>query len=658
MNMRYECRRLSIMLASASAALFAIAGALRAQVNSDWTEPFPPFHIAGNLYYVGTKGLANYLITTPRGHILINSDLESSVPLIRASIEKLGFKFSHVRILLISHAHWDHDGGSAEIKRLTGAKYLVMDGDVSVVESGGQTDFQYGNQPASRYPPAKVDRVLHDGEKVEWGGTTLVAHLTPGHTKGCTTWTLKVKERGKTYDVVIVGSPNVNDGYKLVGNSTYPEIASDYERTFRVLKALPIDIFLGAHGNYFDLPTKYARLKEGAATPFVDPAGYKTYVADREEAFRTELAKQKAAQQSGAPAERAPQVTSAATRPAVPTRDPNTPGFVPAKELPDGSVPPVDMDGNFVIGPTHTPAFEMVAHEGVPRGAVHTFTMSSTDSRIFPGIARDSATFGTPSPTDPATLVVTTSRPAPYTRTVAVYVPAQYVPGTIAPFIVGADGPDQSLFTALDNLIAEKRVPAMVAISIGNGGGDAQGSERGLEYDTMSGRYAEFVETEVLPLVEQRYNVKLTKDPEGRATMGGSSGGSAAFIMAWYHPELYHRVLAYSITAINQQWPHSDQTPHGAWEFHERLIPNSPVKPIRIWMEVGDRDFLNPNVMRDDMHDWVVASENMARALAAKGYHYQFVFARNAGHVDRSVKEQTLPEALAWLWKGYPIQTQ
>jgi len=227
------------------------------------------------------------------------------------------------------------------------------------------------------------------------------------------------------------------------------------------------------------------------------------------------------------------------------------------------------------------------------------------------------------------------------------------VAGTAAPFIVGADGPDQLLFTALDNLIAQKRVPVMIAISIGNGGGDAQGSQRGLEYDTMSGRYAEFVETEVLPLVEKQSNVTLTKDPEGRATMGCSSGGSAALIMAWYHPELYHRVLTYSGTYVNQQWPPSAETPHGAWEFHERLIPNSPVKPIRLWMEVGDRDLLNPNVMRDNMHDWVVANENMARVLAAKGYPYQFVFARNAGHCDRPTKLQTLPEALEWLWKGY-----
>jgi iron(III)-enterobactin esterase len=357
-----------------------------------------------------------------------------------------------------------------------------------------------------------------------------------------------------------------------------------------------------------------------------------------------------------APAVQTPAATQ--TAPAFPIRDPNTPGFVAAKELPDGSVPPIDADGNFIIGPTHTPAPEMVVHEGVPRGTVYTFTMRSADSRIFPGIARDSGTFGVPSPTDPATLVVTTSHPAPYTRTVAVYVPAQYVRGTAAPFIVGTDGPDQALFTALDNLIAQKRVPPMIAISIGNGGGDAQGSERSLEYDTMSGRYTEFVETEVLPLVEQKYKVKLTTNPEGRATMGGSSGGAAAFIMAWYHPGLYRRVLAYSITAINQQWPHSAETPHGAWEFHERLIPNSPAKPIRVWLEVGDRDFLNPNVMRDGMHDWVVASENMARVLAAKGYHYLFTFARNAGHVDRSVKQQTLPQALEWLWRGYAPQPQ
>jgi metallo-beta-lactamase class B len=293
--MRTKWRKVYVFLAGAFAAVFITTSTLLAQVNPDWTEPFPPFRIAGNLYYVGSKDLATYLISTPQGLILINSDLETSVPLIRVSVENLGFKFSDIRILLISHAHWDHDGGSAAIKAITGATYMVMDGDVSVVESGGKTDFQYGSQPTSLYPPTKVDRVLHDGDEVKLGGTTLVAHLTPGHTKGCTTWTMKLKDAGKTYDVVIVGSPNVNEGYKLVDNLAYPEIASDYERTFRVLKSLPVDIFLGAHGSYFDLQTKYARLKEGAAAPFVDPAGYKSYITDREETFRKDLAKQQAA---------------------------------------------------------------------------------------------------------------------------------------------------------------------------------------------------------------------------------------------------------------------------------------------------------------------------------------------------------------------------
>ena len=360
----------------------------------------------------------------------------------------------------------------------------------------------------------------------------------------------------------------------------------------------------------------------------------------------------------GGPPATAPTTQSAAPvpRPTPPTRDPHSPGFVSAIELPDGAVPRADVDGNFIIGPTHAPAREMAVREGVPQGAVYNFTMSSTDSRIYPGVAREPGTFGTVDPADPTHLVVTSSHPAPYTRKVAVYVPRQYVPGTTAPFIIGADGPDQALFTALDNLIAEKRVPVMIAISVGNGSGDAQGSQRGLEYDTMSGRYAEFVETEVLPLVERQYNVKLTKDPDGRATMGCSSGGSAALIMAWYRPELYHRVLTTSGTFVNQQWPHSSDTPHGAWTFHERLIPDSPAKPIRLWINAGDRDLLNPNVMRDGMHDWVLANENMARVLAARGYHYQFVFARNAGHCDRAVKQQTLPEALEWVWKGYPIE--
>lgn len=340
-------------------------------------------------------------------------------------------------------------------------------------------------------------------------------------------------------------------------------------------------------------------------------------------------------------------------RPTPPTRDPHTPGYVDAKELPDGENAPAGEDGNFILGPTHNPAPESIESDDVPHGRIVTFTMESTQSKIYPGITREPNTFGVPDPSDPAKLVVTTSHPAPYSRRVTVYVPQQHQKGSAAPFIVGADGPDKMLFTVLDHLIAKGKVPPMVAISLSNGGGDAQGSQRGLEYDTMSGLYAEYVEKEVLPLVEKNADVKLTKDPGARATMGGSSGGSCALIMAWYHPELYRRVMTYSGTYVNQQWPSNPDTPHGAWEFHERLIPQSEKKPLRLWLEVGDRDLFNPNSMRDNMHDWVVANENMARVLKAKGYAYQFVFARNAGHTDRAVKAQTLPEPLEYLWHDY-----
>lgn len=349
-------------------------------------------------------------------------------------------------------------------------------------------------------------------------------------------------------------------------------------------------------------------------------------------------------------------------RPTPPTRDPHTAGFVNARDLPDGQLPPADADGNFILGSTHEPAPELASYAADPprganpqfaHGTVVTFTMNSAQSKLYPGIARIPDVRGEPDPNDPAKMIVSNSQPAPWKRLVAVYIPSSYVPGTAAPFIVGADGPDWMLFAALDSLIAEHRIPSMIGISIANGGGDAQGSERGLEYDTMSGRYAEFVETEVLPRVEAEAHVRLTHDPDGRAATGGSSGGACAFIMAWYHPELYHRVLSYSGTFVNQQWPYNPATPHGAWEFHEHLIPESPRKPIRIWMEVGDRDLFNPNAMRDGMHDWVLANERMAKVLAAKGYHYQFVFAKNAGHVDHATKLETLPEALEYIWQGY-----
>ena len=321
-----------------------------------------------------------------------------------------------------------------------------------------------------------------------------------------------------------------------------------------------------------------------------------------------------------------------------------------------GANPPSNVDGNFLIGPAYVPAPELSVTEGVPQGKVEQFSMKSVDSKFYPGIGRKA--FGTVDPDNPKTLIIDT-RYTPYRRTVTVYIPSQYIPGTEAPFMVTHDGPgmgrpDTTLPHILDNMIAQHRLPAMIVIMIANGGGDAQGSERGLEYDTMSGKYAEFVETEVLPTVETNYNVKLTKDPDGRATMGNSSGGSAALEMAWYHPEWYHRVITYSGTYVNQQWPFNSETPDGAWDFHEKLIPRSDPKPIRLWMEVGDRDLLNPNVMRDNMHDWVAANNRMAAVLKAKGYHYQYVFALNAGHVERDVRNQTLPEALEWVWQGYP----
>jgi metallo-beta-lactamase class B len=262
--------------------------------NPSWLDAFKPFRIAPGLYYVGSRGLASYLVTTSEGHILINSNLERSVPMIRASVEQLGFRFADIRVLLISHAHYDHDAGSARIKELTGARYMVMEGDVATVESGGRNDVQYGADTAQHYPPAKVDRVLRDGDEVRLGGVVLVARLTPGHTKGTTTWTMNVADGGRSYDVVIIGSPNVNPGYKLVGNSAYPRIADDFEKTFQVLKSLPVDYFLGAHGSYFDLERKLAQ-KGSAQSPFMDADGYRAYVIDRERAFRSELARQRSA---------------------------------------------------------------------------------------------------------------------------------------------------------------------------------------------------------------------------------------------------------------------------------------------------------------------------------------------------------------------------
>lgn len=270
--------------------MFALG--LYAANSPEWTRPFPPFHIAGNLYYVGSEDLAAYLITTPHGNILINSNLESSPPQIEASIEKLGFHYRDTKILLISHGHFDHCAGSAQIIRETGAKYYVMDADVPVVEAGGRNDFHYANDKELWFPPVHVDRALHDGETVSLGGTVLTAHKTAGHTRGTTTWTLDEAEGGKTLHVVIVGSPNVNPGYKLVANPAYPQIADDYRHQFQVLKSLQCDIFLGAHGAYFGLKQKFERFKAGDPNAFIDPDGYRSYIANRERAFESEYRKQ------------------------------------------------------------------------------------------------------------------------------------------------------------------------------------------------------------------------------------------------------------------------------------------------------------------------------------------------------------------------------
>jgi metallo-beta-lactamase class B len=262
--------------------------AARAQANPDWHRAIPGFRIAGNLYYVGTADLAVYLIATPQGNILINGNFKEDVPAIRTSIEGLGFKYADTKVLLISHAHGDHDEGVGLIKSETGATLMVMDADVAEVE-----------RIAAGRPGAKVDRVLHDRDTVELGGARLTARLTPGHTPGCTTWTMQVADGGRMLDAVIVGSPNVNAGYVLVSNRTYPRIAADYVKTFALLKTLPVDLFLGAHGAYFGLKEKLPKMSAGGPNVFVDPAGYKAYVAEREQAFEKELARQTAAAHAG-----------------------------------------------------------------------------------------------------------------------------------------------------------------------------------------------------------------------------------------------------------------------------------------------------------------------------------------------------------------------
>jgi iron(III)-enterobactin esterase len=289
-------------------------------------------------------------------------------------------------------------------------------------------------------------------------------------------------------------------------------------------------------------------------------------------------------------------------------------------------------DGDFKIGPTYTDAPELTVKDGVPKGKIHEFTMDSADSKIYPGLK------------------------GAYKRKVSVYVPSQNVPDKGAPFIVIQDGMTRdTLPKILDNMINDGRLPPIIAIFISSGGGDGKGSERGLEYDTVSGTYSDFIETEVLPRIEKDYKVTFTKDPEGRATMGGSSGAACAFTMAWFHPELYHRVLSYSGTYVDQQSPMNPKSPHGAWEYHENIIPMSDAKPLRVWLQVGEKD-IGADKDEKSYHNWVLANQRMAAVLKDKKYHYRYVFCAGAGHVDGKAVKQTLPEALLWLWQGYPVK--
>jgi enterochelin esterase-like enzyme len=324
----------------------------------------------------------------------------------------------------------------------------------------------------------------------------------------------------------------------------------------------------------------------------------------------------------------------------------------------DGTVTDASLtDGDHVIGPDYTPAPEFRVRPGVPAGAIHAFTMESRDSRIYPGIRRLENEFTKRRDAHGNRIAADEheqSEAAPYTRTVWVYVPQQCLRGTAAPFMVVQDGYGylNRLPRVLDNLIADQRVPALVAIMVDSGGGDAQGSERGLEYDTLSGRYSDFIETEVLPRVVRETGVTLTTDPDGRATMGASSGAACAFTMAWFHPERYRRVLSYSGTFVNQQSPPSPQTPRGAWEYHATILPNAERKPLRLWLEVGEKD-LHWDDPEDTWHNWPLANQRMAAILKAKGYAYRFTLSLGARHVDPRVAEQTLPGALEWLWQGY-----
>jgi enterochelin esterase-like enzyme len=325
----------------------------------------------------------------------------------------------------------------------------------------------------------------------------------------------------------------------------------------------------------------------------------------------------------------------------------------PAAELPKFPTPPPPVSAeNSIIGPDYTIAPEATANPNVPQGDVREFILYSEDSPIYPGIVRV-ANMQRDARGNYVVPASGLSAPGRYERHVYVYIPRQVAPN--APFMVVQDGHSyvKRMANILDNMIAAKRLPPVVVVFPDSGGSDAQGSERGLEYDTISDRYSNWVESELLPAVAKNFGVTFTSDPEGRAAVGGSSGGVAAFTMAWFHPERYHKVLSYSGTFVNQAWPPDPKTPRGGWEYHDHLIAQAAKKPIRVWMEVGEKDN-RFDVPEETWHNWPLANNRMAAVFKKKGYDYHYVFALGAGHVDNRVVMQTLPAALEWLWRDYP----
>lgn len=259
-----------------------------------WNNPFKPFRIIGNVYYVGAAGVSSFLITTPEGHILIDTGFESTVPRIKESVTKLGFRLEDIKVLLSSHAHVDHVGGHAMMKRLTGARIMMSEADAALLENGGTTDFTPYSTNVIGYAPARADKLLHDGDQVSLSGSQLVCHLTPGHTKGCTTWTMDVKEADKVYHVLFFGSTSVLDGVPLVNNRDYPKIAEDYLQTYEKLKTLPCDVFLAPHAGFFELAEKAERLERGEkANPFVDPSEFRKFIGHAEIDFREKFQRER-----------------------------------------------------------------------------------------------------------------------------------------------------------------------------------------------------------------------------------------------------------------------------------------------------------------------------------------------------------------------------